>query len=236
MSAVESRLTDALPALESFLTRSAGAQVARTIEVRPLSGGAIQENWLLAVDFTGGAFDGRQDLVLRTDAPTAVAASLPRAQEFAAQRAAWQAGVTVAEPLWLCQDPGVLGRVFYVMRRVAGEALGRRVVAESALGGDRSALAERLGRELARLHAIVPPRPRPSPPSLVFPPPPPLGVSPVPPSDARPFSFLSSSFFFFPPPPPPPPFFQRFSRRYYGSIGLMLVLNVVVWVVELFIF
>ena len=159
VSAVEGRLAEVLPALESFLTKSAGARTVRTIEARPLSGGAIQENWLLTVDVTGGAFDGRQELVLRTDASTAVAASLPRAQEFAVHRAAWQAGVTVAEPLWLCEDPAVLGRVFYVMRRVAGEALGRRVVADTTLGGDRSALAERLGRELARLHTITPPHP-----------------------------------------------------------------------------
>lgn len=159
VSTAQSWPADAQPALESFLTRSAGAQAARVIEARTLTGGAIQENWLLAVDFTGGAFDGRQDLVLRTDAPTGVAASLSRAHEFAAQRAAWQAGVTVAEPLWLCEDPAVVGRTFYVMRWVAGEALGRRMVADTTLGGDRSMLAERLGRELARIHTITPPHP-----------------------------------------------------------------------------
>ena len=159
MSGAESRLAAAKPALDAFLARAAGAQAAETIQVRPLSGGAIQENWLLIVDFSGGAWDGRHELVLRTDAPTAVATSLSRAHEFAVQRAAWQAGVTVAEPLWLCEDPAVLAQDFYVMRRAAGEAAGRRVVADMRLGGDRSALAERLGRELARLHTITPPRP-----------------------------------------------------------------------------
>ena len=153
------RLAAAQPALDAFLARSAGAQTAHTMEARPLSGGAIQENWLLTVDFAGGAQDGRQELVLRTDAPTAVGSSLPRAHEFAVQRAAWQAGVTVAEPLWLCEDPAILGQPFYVMRRVAGEAAGRRVVADVKLGGDRLALAECLGRELARLHTITPPHP-----------------------------------------------------------------------------
>ncbi len=159
MSVAESRLAAAKPALDVFFARSAGAETADTVEARPLSGGAIQENWLLVVDFVGGAWDGRQELVLRTDAPTAVGASLPRAHEFAVQRAAWQAGVTVAEPLWLCDDTAVLGQIFYVMRRVMGEAQGRRLVADTRLGGDRSALAERLGRELARLHTITPPRP-----------------------------------------------------------------------------
>ncbi|MHA1600934.1 MAG: phosphotransferase family protein [Alphaproteobacteria bacterium] len=154
----ESRLATAKPALELFLRRAAGAEAAQAIEVRPLSGGAIQENWLLIVDFVGGDWDGRQELVLRTDAPTAVGASLPRAHEFAVQRAAWNAGVSVPEPLWLCEDPAILGQAFYVMRRVAGEALGHRVVADTHLGGDRSVLAETLGRELARFHTIKPPQ------------------------------------------------------------------------------
>jgi aminoglycoside phosphotransferase (APT) family kinase protein len=152
------RLVAARPALESYLAAVAQAGAARIGVMEQLSGGAIQENWLLVVDFAGGAEDGRQEFVLRTDAPTVVPVSLSRAQEFAVQRAAWQAGVTVAEPLWLCEDPEVLGQPFYVMRRVAGEAVGRRVVADSSLGGDRGGLAERLGRELARLHTITPPR------------------------------------------------------------------------------
>ena len=44
------------------------------------------------------------------------------------------------------------------MRRVAGTALARRIVKDTSLGGDREALAERLGHELAKIHTIVPPR------------------------------------------------------------------------------
>lgn len=155
----ERRLAEARPALQAFLARAAGARGAALDEARPLSGGAIQENWLLTVAFDGGALPGRQALVLRSDAPSGVAVSLSRAQEFAVLRAARAAGVAVPEPLWLCEDPAVLGRPFYVMRRLEGVAAGHRIVKDRALGGDRGALAERLGRELARIHAIVPPRP-----------------------------------------------------------------------------
>jgi len=154
----ERRLAEARPALQAFLADAAGARGAILGEVRPLSGGAIQENWLLTVEFDGGELPGRQDLVLRSDAPTAVAASLGRAQEFLVLRAAQAAGVTVPAPLWLCEDPGVLGRPFYVMQRLEGVAAGHRVVKDRDLGGDRDALAQRLGRELARIHRIVPPR------------------------------------------------------------------------------
>jgi aminoglycoside phosphotransferase (APT) family kinase protein len=135
------RLAAARPALESYLATAAQAGTARIGVMELLSGGAIQENWLLIVDFAGGVQDGRQELVLRTDAPTLVPVSLSRAQEFAVQSAAWQAGVTVAEPMWLCEDPAVLGQPFYVMRRVAGEALGRRVVADTSLGGNRAGVS-----------------------------------------------------------------------------------------------
>src|SRR5262249_15157246 len=118
----------------------------------PLRGGAIQENWLVSAEIGGQA----QELVLRTDAPSALAFSHGRAEEFAILRAAHRAGVAVPEPLWLCRDPAVLGANFYLMRRIAGVAQGHRLVKDMSLAPDRGALAERLGAELARIHAIRP--------------------------------------------------------------------------------
>ncbi len=96
---------------------------------------------------------------MRSDAPTKIAASLSRPQEFAVLRAVWRAGVTVPKPLWLCRDSQVLGQPFFLMRWVAGVALGHQGVAEPALDGDHEALAERLGAELAKIHRITPPEP-----------------------------------------------------------------------------
>lgn len=145
-------------ALERWLAGAADARRVQVLEARPLSGGAIQENWLLRIAFEGGAQDGERELVLRTDAPSSVAVSLSRPQEFALLKAATAAGVTVPEPLWCCEDTGVLGRAFYLMAKAEGVALGPKVVKDETLGGDREALAERLGRELARIHSIRPPR------------------------------------------------------------------------------
>lgn len=144
--------------LAVFAAAAARAERVDVLDVRPLSGGAIQENWALDLEIVGGAMAGRHALVLRTDAPTRVPVSLTRPQEFALLRLAHAAGVTVPEPLWLCTDTAVLGRSFYVMRRLRGTAAGHRIVREPALGGPREALAERLGRELARIHAITPDR------------------------------------------------------------------------------
>lgn len=116
-----------------------------------LSGGAIQQNW--ALDVSGG-----RAWVLRTDNAATLAVSHGRAQEFSLLRAAHEAGVTVPEPLFLCEDATVTGAPFFVMRRVAGTAAAHRVVRSETLGGGRDACARALGRELARIHSIRPPR------------------------------------------------------------------------------
>ncbi len=126
----------------------------RIVAASLLSGGAIQQNWALEVEFQGIA----QDWVLRTDNAATLAVSLPRAAEYALLKAARAAGVTVPEPLLLCEAPSVAGAPFFVMRRVAGIAAGHRVVKSDTLGGGREALAMALGRELARIHTITPPR------------------------------------------------------------------------------
>ncbi|MBB5690165.1 phosphotransferase family protein [Roseomonas alkaliterrae] len=132
--------------------RAASGDPALAIEgMTLLSGGAIQQNWTL--DVSGG-----RSWVLRTDNAATLAVSHGRAEEFALLRAAFAAGVTVPEPLFLCEDAAVTGAPFFVMRRVTGTAAAHRVVRSETLGGGREACVRALGRELARIHAITPPR------------------------------------------------------------------------------
>lgn len=109
-------------------------------------------------EIEGGPFAGKLAAVVRADPESVPAVSHDRHEEFALLKAAFAAGVTVPEPLWLCDEPTVLERPFFVMRRVGGTAAGHRVVKDAALGGDRNTLARRLGGELARIHSIRPPR------------------------------------------------------------------------------
>jgi aminoglycoside phosphotransferase (APT) family kinase protein len=139
-----------------FIAAASEARHATIANIAPLRGGAIQENWAIEVELEGGDMAGRHALVLRADALSRVAASHSREHEFALLAIARTAGVTVPEPLWCCIDPEVIGRPFYLMRRVPGIAAGHRIVREPSLGGHREALAERLGRELARIHSITP--------------------------------------------------------------------------------
>jgi len=146
-------------AIAAWLAREMRATGVRIGGYQRLSGGAIQGNFGLDVEVFGGPHAGRHALVLRTDAPSLVAASNSRSQEFAALRAAHAAGVLAPEPLFLCLDRSVIGREFFVMRRIAGFGAGHRMVRDSALVPDGPALARELGANLARIHAIRPPQP-----------------------------------------------------------------------------
>ena len=124
----------------------------------PLRGGALQENWGLDARFSGGVLDGQQRLVLRSSAATGVAASLTRPQEFAVQKAAFAAGVTVAEPLFATEDPRIWGKPFFIMRQVEGITAADRITGDPAFEPALCMIAEKLGRELALIHTIRPPR------------------------------------------------------------------------------
>lgn len=56
-------------ALAAWIAKQAGAEDCKILEVRPLSGGAIQENWLIRLELQEGAGSRQMDFVLRADAP-----------------------------------------------------------------------------------------------------------------------------------------------------------------------
>lgn len=141
--------TETVGKLEAWLAWTLDAEVAidRLFE---LGGGAIQENWGLDV-----RRDGRAEAwVLRTDAPSGVAMSWGKAEEYRILEVVHRAGVTVPRPVALGADASLLGRPFYVMTRHSGEARGRVLVRDPAIDDWGPPLARRLARELATLHRI----------------------------------------------------------------------------------
>lgn len=142
----------------TFIARQSGARSARVLDFDRLSGGAIQDNFGLTLELEGGSRPGRQDFVVRQDAPSGVAESLSRPEEFRVLQVAFKAGVTVPEPLWLCEDSDVSGQMFYVMTRAAGSASPRKLVKADFSEEQRRNIVRRLGGELARLHTVRPPQ------------------------------------------------------------------------------
>lgn len=149
--------------LEAFLSERAGGGAVVT-GVRQLTGGASRETWSLDVEIASGPEAGKQALVLRADMGGNIhEEALTRAQEFGLLQAAHGAGVRVPRPRWLCTDVAVFGVPFFVMDRLEGESVGRRVVREPALAEARRLLPAQMGEQLARIHALRPPDGLPAP-------------------------------------------------------------------------
>lgn len=115
-----------------------------------LTGGASMETWAFAA--------GDDALILRRRAepaePAEPAASLAR--EARVIEAAVAAGVPAPEVVRICPPADGLGDA-YVMRRLAGETLGRRIATDAAFAPARARLARQCGAALAHIHATPPP-------------------------------------------------------------------------------
>jgi aminoglycoside phosphotransferase (APT) family kinase protein len=114
-----------------------------------LAGGASKEAW--AVDA-----DGERLLVRRAAASVMHVHTLTLAHEFEVLQAAYEAGVTVPRPYGYVPDLG--GREAFVMERLDGETIGRRIVRKPELTAAREKLPVQMAEELARIHAIPPER------------------------------------------------------------------------------
>ncbi len=137
--------------LARFIARNSGVGEADILLLEPMSGGAVQENWALDIALDGNV----RQWVLRTDAAATVRESLTRAQEFAILKISHGAKVLAPEPLFLCDDPDVMGRLFFIMERLPGVAAGHRLTRDVKLVPDSRRLARELAANLARLHRIT---------------------------------------------------------------------------------
>jgi aminoglycoside phosphotransferase (APT) family kinase protein len=106
-----------------------------------LAGGASKEAW--AVDA-----GGERLLVRRAAVGVIHRHTLSLAEEFAVLEAAYEAGVKVPRPILYIED--LDGREAFVMERLEGETIGRRIVRMNV----PEDLPRQLAEELAKIHAI----------------------------------------------------------------------------------
>jgi aminoglycoside phosphotransferase (APT) family kinase protein len=128
-------------------------QGERIDALQRLSGGASQETWSFDLLLSDGE---RVPLILRR-APVGAAqrakGNATLAAEAALAEAAAQAGVPVPAVRLLLRPEHGVGEGF-VMQRIGGETLGRRVVTDVRLAGARERLAHQCGQALARIHGV----------------------------------------------------------------------------------
>ncbi|MBP6014711.1 MAG: phosphotransferase family protein [Alphaproteobacteria bacterium] len=143
---------DFAPLLERAVARAIDG-VQSIVNLKRLSGGASQETWSL----DGVGPKGTTPLILRR-APggkviprSATAVSL--ATEAKAIRLAAAGGVPVPPVPYVLQDSDDLGPG-YLMGRVEGETIARKILRDAAFADARPKLARQCGRILAGIHAI----------------------------------------------------------------------------------
>ncbi|WP_165187722.1 phosphotransferase family protein [Caulobacter soli] len=135
----------ALSALAPRLSPLLSSRATTAVNIRRLSGGASLETWAFDLD------DGTP-LILRRRPPggSMSAAALPLSTEAALLVAV--APAPVPEVVRVCAPIDGLGEA-YVMRRLDGETLGKRIVRDEAFASVRPSLARRCGEVLAAIHA-----------------------------------------------------------------------------------
>jgi aminoglycoside phosphotransferase (APT) family kinase protein len=125
---------------------------ATLVELKPLHGGACQENHRVDLVYQGQTVR----LALRSDAATSLPGSLRRAAEYAVIRAAVEVGVKTPAAQWFEENLVREGADAYFLNWVQGEAIGRKVVRNPELAKARAQLPEALAHTLARLHTVTP--------------------------------------------------------------------------------
>jgi aminoglycoside phosphotransferase (APT) family kinase protein len=137
------------------LAQRLGGGGARLTEAQRLSGGASMETW--AFGFEGK--DGPESLILRRrsvpfDPENGRAISLET--EAALIQATGANGARVPRVRHVCDEADGLGEA-YVMVRVAGETLGRKITSDPRFDAVRPDLARQCGEVLVPIHATPPP-------------------------------------------------------------------------------
>jgi aminoglycoside phosphotransferase (APT) family kinase protein len=146
-----SEISDIAHGLEAVTRRIAGPS-ARATAIRRLSGGASQEIWSFDIETDGGS----RGYILRRapgGAQLGVSAqSIGLTTEAAVINAALKAGAAAPVVTHICDDGDGLGAA-YVMERLSGETIARKILRDDAFAKARAVLAVQCGAALARIHA-----------------------------------------------------------------------------------
>jgi aminoglycoside phosphotransferase (APT) family kinase protein len=137
-------IADMREAMQAGVAQALGREVEISEPVL-LAGGASKEAWAVDVD-------GERLLVRRAAVGVIHRHTLSLAHEFEVLEAAYEAGVKVPRPYAYIAD--LAGREAFVMERLEGETIGRRIVQKPELEAARAALPLQLAEELAKVHAI----------------------------------------------------------------------------------
>ena len=145
--------------LEAFVAAQTNLPegAVRVSDLRRLAGGSSRETWALDVELDdperGAAEPKLLELVMRRDPPGRVGDG-DRGLEFRVVRAAHACGVPAPKVHWCCTDLEVLGTPFYMMDRLPGEALPRRLLRDDRYADARDRMTGQLAEIAAQIHRV----------------------------------------------------------------------------------
>lgn len=141
--------------LARFIREQGGFAKVEIGNFRRMAGGASREIWSFDATLEKDGVKSTRGLVLRRD-PGEHKIDTNRKAEFLVLRAAYSESVPVPEVLWVSEDPAVLEAAFFVMERVEGETLARRLLRDPEYARAREAMPAQLAEILAKIHRIDP--------------------------------------------------------------------------------
>jgi aminoglycoside phosphotransferase (APT) family kinase protein len=139
--------------LSGFIAEQGGFTSVTIENLKPMAGGASRQILSFDAVLEKDGKTVRRGMVLRRDL-SGHKIETSRHDEFMVLRAAHQEGVPAPEVFWLCEDPGVLGSDFFIMERIEGESLARRLLRDQAYARARQVMPQQLAAILARIHKI----------------------------------------------------------------------------------
>ena len=142
--------------LAAYLSEILNTEEVEILSMDSLSYGAIQQNWAVSLRVNANHGTELRELVIRMDAPTKIAASHSRQEEFELLTCAFRQKCLVPQPLVYGHDENLLGKPFFVMSRLPGTADARRLTKIAFTKQQRDGIMTSLGRELAAIHNIRP--------------------------------------------------------------------------------
>jgi len=141
--------------LTDFIRSEGGFDSVAIENLRRMPGGASREIWSFECAMERGGETSRRAMVLRRD-PGAHNIATNRRHEFLVIRAAFEERVPVPEVFWCSEDPAVLGSAFFIMERIDGETLARRLLRDDTYARAREVMPAQLAEILAKIHRIDP--------------------------------------------------------------------------------
>lgn len=137
-----------------YLRQQLGAPALTVTSLRRNVGGMSRETWFAEVSATRDGDPLTDSFTFRIDHPDGSVVPVTLEREYRTFAALTPTQVPVAAALWYCDDPSVLGRApFYVRRTVAGSASAGKLFAP---GNEqlRHAIGIRLAERLAAVHTL----------------------------------------------------------------------------------